>query len=259
MDTISVVGNVNLNDFVIVNDTLDAIGKHWLDDNDFLDIFYLKYEILSPGILNTINGDNSYQGDFIGRGITNYGDNSKRYLIYNIVANFTFPGGEDLHIGRYSKYFGWLGQVVQVARDGQDDPGQIIPTSDGGAVVTGYLTSSGLGGASAFLLKVGPNETYPTVTDVTTVYDLVTLEEVFSLDEFTRIYPNPAQNQFTVETDMEAPVLYKMCDFSGKLIASGTFLAKTSIDVSDLKDGAYMIELSTEHGAKGVYKLMVHR
>ena len=160
-DTIGAGGNFYVNDFIIINDSLQAVGLFKTDLNSGDAALRFTYRLLT----NSLGGlNNAYQtGDFQNTCISNYSALSRRYIGYNVASIATVNEEQDFHFGRYTYFLGWNGQVVQIERPGVDSGTEMIPTSDGGAVAVGYTTSGGSGGGNIFVLKIGPGEDYPII------------------------------------------------------------------------------------------------
>ena len=62
------------------------------------------------------------------------------------------------------------------------------------------------------------------------------------------IYPNPVQNELFVEVKNEQITKIDIIDFSGKVLKSIANSTTKSIDVSELKQGIYVLKVSTETG-----------
>ncbi len=61
--------------------------------------------------------------------------------------------------------------------------------------------------------------------------------------EGIRLYPNPATNGFTIESD-KIPTLLTVYNLTGDLVHTQTVLGKTYVDISALKAGLYMIKIN---------------
>ena len=62
------------------------------------------------------------------------------------------------------------------------------------------------------------------------------------------IYPNPAQNNFTIETNTNQKQTLQLFDVNGKLILSQSIIDKTTIDVGNLSAGVYNLSLINSTG-----------
>jgi hypothetical protein len=62
------------------------------------------------------------------------------------------------------------------------------------------------------------------------------------------IYPNPVQNELFIETEEGNITEMVILDYAGRVAKSITNLNAKSIDVSDLKQGVYILKVSTENG-----------
>lgn len=60
--------------------------------------------------------------------------------------------------------------------------------------------------------------------------------------EQTKVYPNPCQNSFTIET--EDDMHYNLYNCLGQRIVSGTFKRKAQINTTDLQPGIYFLQLN---------------
>ena len=60
--------------------------------------------------------------------------------------------------------------------------------------------------------------------------------------EQTKVYPNPCQNSFTIET--EDDMYYNLYNCLGQRIVSGTFKEETQISTTNLQPGIYFLQLN---------------
>lgn len=71
------------------------------------------------------------------------------------------------------------------------------------------------------------------------------------------VYPNPASNNFIVQTNATGIQLLQVFDITGKLMLSqNIYNNKTTIDVSSFVDGIYVVSLKADEGVENE-KLMV--
>jgi hypothetical protein len=71
----------------------------------------------------------------------------------------------------------------------------------------------------------------------------VGLGEQNSADAFT-FYPNPANTQLFVLSTISENVSYTICDITGRSVLSGIYQNSSSIDITSLKNGLYIIRFS---------------
>lgn len=251
-DTIHLPGNVEINDFIIWGDTIRAVGNHY-HDNDSLDVLTFTY-VISNGnqiSLDTLNTD----GDKTGECIATYDDPFPVIIAYNVTTNQTYPGGPDLNVGYYSSSMWYFGEVAKINHEGPDVAGQMISTSDGGAMLVGYTSSDGFGGGNIYLCKIGINHTFPTVIGVTSVYNFVGLEEDSQVD-FT-LFPNPATSEFTVKTPYEGMTKVSVINLLGEVMISDSLISVGTFNIEKLRNGMYTVVLEPENGQKQLVKLVV--
>jgi len=250
-------GHWELNDIAISNDTINGIGSH-LDtiDGDWNAAVYLIK--INPSTIQAIGYNYVVlEGDFWGDQISIYGNGNRRYAgLTNDNHINSYPYGEDLLVARYSSFMTWQSQVAQVFGDYPDRGGEIIPTSDGGAAMTGYREGIGEGGGSVFLLKIGPGEVYPTTLGVTSYSDLVAIEEIVAVID-AKIYPNPTTSALTVELPFENNYEIQFANALGQIIQTEHVYGKQTIDVSVLGPGIYTLIFNEGGVPVGSYRLVI--
>ena len=63
-----------------------------------------------------------------------------------------------------------------------------------------------------------------------------------------KLYPNPAQNNFTVDLIDNTKQQLQIFDLTGKQILQQTITSKTTVDVSSLDNGVYFVLLKNQTG-----------
>ncbi|MGE3825041.1 MAG: T9SS type A sorting domain-containing protein, partial [Bacteroidia bacterium] len=81
----------------------------------------------------------------------------------------------------------------------------------------------------------------------------IALPEAIGIDEEEendeiRLYPNPANTQLTIQTNINGKSDYFIYDLTGSLLQSGSFIQAKTIDVKGFAEGVYVIQLQTEQG-----------
>ena len=71
-----------------------------------------------------------------------------------------------------------------------------------------------------------------------------------------KIYPNPAQNSFTIEAKGE--IQYSVYNALGQVVLAGKFTGKAQIDAQSLRQGVYFLQLKGTNG-NWVEKLIVEK
>jgi hypothetical protein len=258
MDTIGVSGNYMFNDIFIKDDTLQGVGGHRIDENDDWDTWRLSYLLLPKTVFYDINEHNG--GNYIAEGICEYPWDGTRIMPHSRRGDDTYPIGEDLHFAKQNSYmFTMNSNTVWVARDRQDELGQIIPTSDGGVIAVGY-TSTRINVPSnwVFALKIGPNDAFPWQDEVGPVLPLVGQKEMNLLAGIS-FYPNPVSDVLTIRSENINGLKGKVSDLSGKLILQFTVFDETKLSMSSLNSGIYLVVLEDENtGATYSERIVKH-
>ncbi len=85
-------------------------------------------------------------------------------------------------------------------------------------------------------------------TDDTTI----TLRDFTSISSFDKptitIYPNPAQNEFSISGLENYPAVYAIFDMNGRLVNTGNITGSQPVNVKDIESGIYTLMLKTTAG-----------
>ena len=249
-------GIYEINDFFIVNDTLNAIGSYMQDDTTSADLAYYRYKLnqQNPYQIHVyaIHSADPWYGDVI----TNYyGSSFRRYGAYRADGFWTTPGGPDLHMGRHSYILGWEAGLGYVETYGEDRMFEGIPTSDGGAIFIGYIADV-TGGASVAVSKIGPGEVYPTLNGVTYVYQLVGTGELDAASGI-KIYPNPASQTITVSSEKGQITNFEIFAMNGVVLQQGVLSGSNEIRLNGLSSGVYGIRILNNGETVGTSRIVV--
>lgn len=98
---------------------------------------------------------------------------------------------------------------------------------------TGVIDLIATGSADAFLIKY---------TDLTLGIDLIDQNSIITL------YPNPVQNELFIEINDLEIIEISILDYSGKIVKTFSNSDTKNIIVSDLKQGIYILKVSTKKG-----------
>ncbi len=248
-------GNYGLNDFFIRGGNLYSIGKHVHPSFGDLDEYRLT---------TTMEGDfleefaDHFTGNIFYEQVTKYGTDGKVYVVRNRQDGFSTAGSVDVAITRYYDNLVWNNLNVDVAFLQEDRNCQIISTSDGGAIATGYLTLDGLGGSSVYVIKIGPNDDFPIVNQ-DSVESIVSIPEITAvLNSDFSVYPNPSNGKITIKSEFIEPVHINIHSVLGQLVWSGDVLNGTEIETLQWKKGVYFVEYAAIDSATEMLKLFVH-
>jgi hypothetical protein len=118
-----------------------------------------------------------------------------------------------------------------------------------------------LGAASGLpLLQINVNEVFGTETVSSIVYqDSARITTAFSIDELelesgVNVYPNPAQNQVTVDfTDVVTVRSIEVFDVQGRMVSFEKVNRSTKrelLDIANLREGMYYLRITAEEGVK---------
>jgi hypothetical protein len=238
-------GNYSLNDVTINNNIIRAVGSNFVVNNGETTSTYIyKYLANLDGSLIFELLDQSGSDARIDY-LTAYGNTTKFYIAEQ-ATNSTIPVfgvGEDCFIRRYSEYLFWESFVeLNTSNLGQDQANQMIPTSDGGAIIVGFNTHLGAGGNNITLVKIGANDNFPASYTAPIENSLLSIETIEN-DDLISIYPNPIDQQLQISSTFLGNIEIKIIDLTGKLIYENSFKNNLEINFENYQSGVYFIQI----------------
>lgn len=253
----------------------DTIGSHGINGIYDLDVdpFYLSFVGYwveeSTQQKKIYFGLSSFDGSFVAQEyeytsnenfrehVTTYGIENKKYVAakYKNVTSELY--GFDVVFARVNTSLWWDNSSSNLAYAGEDDSGQLIPTSDGGVLIVGYTSTLGAGGGNVFVEKIGPGDIHPVIDTDPIVDPLVFVNELAVVDEF-KVYPNPASETLTIEARQGLNVRYSLRDMNGREIKSGSGIGTGLVDLAGVQPGIYLLNVLTDQGTvPSVVRVMV--
>ncbi len=86
-----------------------------------------------------------------------------------------------------------------------------------------------------------------------TSYDALNTNNVLANNNNVTVYPNPASDKLNIEFEEATKnVSFSIADLSGKTIISSSLINSSSIDISGLNIGMYLLNVATDNGTKTV-------
>lgn len=154
----------------------------------------------------------------------------------------TFVNGEDMFIGKYDSGLFW-NYAEGYSGIGQDQTNEIASTIDGSAVAIGYHTTVGELSNTIYVIKLGPDLSYPVHT-ASSVYNVATIENLDNSQ--VSIYPNPFSDFIQIEIDQESKL--SIVSLNGDVLMDKTIQISEKLDLSNLTNGIYFLKLVSENG-----------
>jgi hypothetical protein len=154
--------------------------------------------------------------------------------------------GEDCFIRRYSEFLFWENfPALNTSNLGQDQASQMIPTSDGGAIMVGYNTSNGSGGKNITLVKIGENDDFPASYTAPIENSLLSIETIEN-DDLISIYPNPIDQYLQLSSTFSGNIKMKISDLSGKIIYTNSFENNLEVNFENYLSGVYFVQIKSD-------------
>jgi hypothetical protein len=230
---------VGFNDLNITNDTIRVVGYVYNEfENDRSNLYMSSHLLDGTFIKKNVDYLN---GEYIVNHILSYENN---YLMFMSVKNDPIiPTYEDGLIDAscyfYNSEFIYLNNDFKFSNIGEDLVNQVISSNDGGVLVIGYNEVPNIGGNNVMLVKIGAKNYF--TPEVTGNVGLVSIKENEAIKS-SKIYPNPVNSILNIDSDN----LFKAKIFNsiGELIFTSNM---TKIDVSNLDNGVYFIELTGDN------------
>ena len=244
-------GNYVINDFCIVNTHINFVGKKEDGISHLVD--GISGRVFSDGTESYLF-ESPYPGYDSYELITNYGDNSKVYIVSQAEENgVTYPDGKDLRVSRFQESLIWDNLGVNVSNTGDDIGGQMITTLDSSVILVGYNTHFGAGGKNVLVLKIGKNDIFPVVTGTPTISDLV---QVFELEheQFT-VYPNPCKEKLSIFSPLNWNGKIELLDNYGKQIYLK--IENNEVNLTEIQNGIYFLSFTNANGYRTIQKIEV--
>lgn len=188
------------------------------------------------GLFLPSGGDCGHYGNNENYKMTLYPDGNERKIILDFLDFKTQPDVDVLTI-----YDGTSTDAPIIGSySGTASPGHITATNPEGALTITFVSSTYINffGWVATLTCIGGEA----------------VSEAFS--ESPKVYPNPCQNSFTIETN--GSFHYNLYDCLGQCVLSNTALDKTQIGTSNFHPGIYLLYLYTGK-SKRVEKIMIEK
>jgi len=243
-------------------DTLGINGDYGVNDVD-IDFSVNKINFVGWHYNSAISDKNPFYGRLIISGLldyeafeihtqpreynylTNYGSIGKNYIMYNYIDDTPFQEGYELAIGKFTQELYWDNSAMILNYANNDVGGQIIPTNDGGALAVGYISYFGAGGNSVFVIKIGPNDAFPSTAGVPVTNPLVSLNE-FTDEETIGIFPNPADENLNIHCEFSEKMNLELLDLNGKIILKSNFYNDININIDSFDPGLYFISVFSD-------------
>lgn len=247
-------GNYWINDVVVDGTRFAAVGGTSGPDKDGIDSYFSPMDFngatLGPYEEPAV-GDENFMF------LTKYGDGTGFYIVSHREGPGFFDDGTDVTISRFLTNMLWQNGVT-IGHSLPDVAGEIISTSDGGALIVGYTTEVVSGGNEVFVVKIGPNEGYPDPIGDVEYLDLVGLTEINIEQTLIDLYPNPAHSTFTISGEDELYEL-RIYSLSGKLLLEDTFFGANTYSTESLESGTYILDLMDDSNNRQRCTLVVSK
>lgn len=187
--------------------------------------------------------------------LTKYGDGTGFYIVSHREGAGFYDYGTDITVSRFLTNMTWQ-NGIQVGHQYPDVIGEIIPTSDGGAIMVGYSSEVVSGGNEVFVMKIGPNDQYPDPVMDEEFMNLVEVSELSLQNDDIHIYPNPVATNLNIHG---AETYYKVSiiDLSGKVVLRHVFYNESLLNLSELQSGTYIVDIENQLGETRRTKLIV--
>ena len=242
MDTLGSSGNYGVRgiDLDVVSNKVSFVG--WQQDTNDVYKNSMFGKLTYQGILDFEQVEIPSSGEKIIEHLTNYGSQGKNYMCFRYFDETSFNDGYDVGVSKVMAGLYWDGLITSINYPLEDEPGEIIPTSDGGAIYVGYSTGIGIGGGNVYVMKIGPNDNFPLIEFNPVPFSLVGMDEQYITQTSSSLYPNPFNEKLTINTGFSQDTYFEVSDIYGKIITNGFFKDSISILTGDWHSGIYFIK-----------------
>lgn len=244
LHTVGDNGVHSLNDVTFNNGLIRAVGynKITTGNTEYSYLYrYIANEQGAGAVFNLVDRAVSYSRlEYL----TSYGNQGKFYVAEQALRSniVVYADGEDCIIHKYTDYLFWDNGTLNTSNKGQDQASQMIPTSDGGAIIVGYNSFYGAGGNNVTLTKIGPNDAYPASYTPPVTSNLVFTKEL-SEDFKLNVYPNPVENVLNIQSALPGNKKVSLMDASGKVLQHLDFDMQGEINFGTYSQGIYFVRI----------------
>jgi hypothetical protein len=95
------------------------------------------------------------------------------------------------------------------------------------------------------------------IVQISVVKQITGISQITEVNNQINLYPNPAQNNFTVEVSSNEKQTLQLFDVTGKQVLSQIINGTTTIDVSNLSQGVYNLSVISSDGVVNKRLLIV--
>jgi len=236
-DTLGENGSYDINDLFIEPTKIALVGMHIKPSGDTTSV---EMKTFLDGILD-FERMNYNPGISYNVGITPFGF-SNDYVLVNNFDNIYSYGKLDLGFNRYYNQLYFIDGTAGVNYIGDEILGQLISTSDYGAIAVGSVTEVGNGGSNIFLIKLYPGLPFFNSDDDFSVNSFASISENNVASDFS-IYPVPANEVIHIDSKNGEEIITYLFDTSGRLVIERESNDSSEMNVSSLENGVYFLKI----------------
>ncbi len=242
-DTLGAVGAYVVNAIAFEANRICYVGMQIKPSGDTAD-FYLKTDF--SGILD-YEYNLSQPGKEYAVGIVPFGIN--RFVLATEYDNQYSYGQTDLAFHQFYSGLYYELTLAEINNVGVELLGQLIPTTDHGAIAVGRMTQSGMGGSDVFVIKLYPGFPLMNSNNYHTTQPLVSIIENETQSDLFKVYPNPAEKIVNVDfanSNLQGDII--LYNQLGQAVLSQSIngFQKHTIDLSILDSGMYRLVIVSD-------------
>lgn len=234
-----------IRDLFFYDGQIYAAGGIQSSGNDYLNNWLVRSD-LNGDIIDEFS--QNYQDDDYASNIAVLGFNRVYWSHWTSSPDGNvYPGGPDLILLKFTSNLYFFNFSMSFSGYDPDECHQIIPTSDGGLLMVGFVSDEKeffSEGTHVVLIKVGPNDEVD--PNRTFGDDLVSTIENENFNQEYLVYPVPFGDEINFSSNLENAA-FKVFDISGRQVENG-IANNGTINLSKLNSGAYYIHFQTKQG-----------
>lgn len=238
------IGHHDVTELTVAENRINCVGMSIRANGDTATIT-TKYGL--DGAFQFYIQDGALGADY-GSGICKFGLGDKYCVALTSDNQYSF-GGWDVNFIKYQNDLYYELKIAGVNFGRDEFLGELIATSDYGAIAVGTLMETAPGGAGFYVIKMRENGSFFNSGASTVYSSMVNVNDIDSKNENWKIYPNPTSDKIVVSSEnLKKGVQIQLIDLLGRIVFESEAMEdfNSTLDLSIFPRGMYSLVIKNE-------------